>query len=157
MLRVVRTNLGHLFSVCLGVKRSFCKEDWVFFWGNTELVVEGVMPDLFHVIPVSDDAVLDGVFQGKDTSLALGLIADVAVLLTHAHHHTLMPWATDDGREDGPGGVVSGETGLAHAGAIINNKSGYVLVAHDFFLDLKLNLNKTHSIIIINALSECLG
>ena len=44
---------------------------------------------LLHVIPVGDDAMLDGVLQGQDTPLALSLITDVAVLLTHTHHHTL--------------------------------------------------------------------
>lgn len=44
---------------------------------------------LLHIIPVGDDAVLNGVLQSQDTPLALGLITDVAVLLTHTHHHTL--------------------------------------------------------------------
>ena len=35
--------------------------------GDTQLVVEGVVPDLLHVVPVGDDAVLDGVLQGEDT------------------------------------------------------------------------------------------
>ena len=61
--------------------------------GNTQLIVEGVMPDLLHVVPVGHDSVLNGVLQGEDTSLALGLITDVGVLLTHAHHHTL--WKTE--------------------------------------------------------------
>ena len=42
----------------------------------------------------------------------------------------LVPWATNDGWEDGPGGVITGETGLAHAGAIVNDQSGCVLVTH---------------------------
>ena len=41
-----------------------------------------------------------------------------------------MPGASNDGGEDGPGGVVSGEAGLAHAGAIVTDKSGNVLVTH---------------------------
>ena len=57
--------------------------------GHTQLVVEGVMPDLLHVVPVGDDAVLDGVLQREDTTLALGLVSDVGVLLTHTHHDTL--------------------------------------------------------------------
>ena len=57
--------------------------------GDTQLVVERVMPDLLHVVPVGHDAVLDGVLERQDTSLALRLVADVAVLLTHADHHTL--------------------------------------------------------------------
>lgn len=73
----LKHDLGHLFPVSLGVEWSFGKEDWVFFWSDTEFVVESVMPDLFHVIPVGDDTVFDGVFQGEDTSLALGFISYV--------------------------------------------------------------------------------
>ena len=72
------------------------------------------MPDLLHIVPVGDDSVLDGVLQGEDTSLGLGLVSDVRVLLSHADHDALMPGASDDRGEDGPGGVVSGESGLAH-------------------------------------------
>ena len=45
----------------------------------------------------------------------------------------LVPWATNDGGEDSPGGVITGETGLAHAGAIVNDQSGCVLVTHLVF------------------------
>ena len=41
-----------------------------------------------------------------------------------------MSGASNDGGEDGPGGVITGETGLAHAGAIVNDKSGNVFVTH---------------------------
>ncbi len=57
--------------------------------GHTELVVEGVVPDLLHVVPVGDDAVLDGILEGEDATLGLGLVTDVGVLLAHAHHHAL--------------------------------------------------------------------
>merc|ERR1711902_84723 len=69
-------DLGHLFTVSLGVKGSFSQEDGLLLRGNTEFIVEGVMPDLLHVIPVGDDTVLNGVFQGEDTSLGLSLITD---------------------------------------------------------------------------------
>ena len=48
-----------------------------------------------------------------------------------------MPGASNDGGEDGPGGVITGEAGLAHAGAIVDDKSGNVLVTH---LGRSLNL-----------------
>ena len=35
--------------------------------GDSQFVVEGVVPDLLHVVPVGHDTVLDGVFQGEDT------------------------------------------------------------------------------------------
>ena len=37
----------------------------------------------------------------------------------------LMTRATDDGGEDGAGSIVSGETGLAHARAVVNNQCAY--------------------------------
>jgi len=42
----------------------------------------------------------------------------------------LVTGATNNGGEDGTGCVISGETGLAHAGAIVNDKSSCVLVTH---------------------------
>ena len=42
----------------------------------------------------------------------------------------LMPGSADDGREDSSRSVVSGESGLAHTGAIVDNKSGNILVTH---------------------------
>ena len=82
-------DLGHLLSVGLRVEGGLCEQDWVLLGGDSQLVVEGVMPDLLHVVPVGDDAVLDGVLQGEDTSFGLGFISNVAVFLTHTNHDTL--------------------------------------------------------------------
>jgi hypothetical protein len=88
------------------------------------------MPDLFHVIPVGDNAVLDRILQGEETTLRLGLITDVRVLLTHTNHDTLMSWATDDRWEDGTWGVISGKASFAHSGSIVNDKCGNFFVTH---------------------------
>ena len=42
----LKHDLCHLLTVCLGVEGSLCQQHGVLLWGNTELVVEGVMPDL---------------------------------------------------------------------------------------------------------------
>jgi len=42
----------------------------------------------------------------------------------------LMTGSADDGREDGTGCVISGETGFAHTGAIVDNQSCYIIVTH---------------------------
>lgn len=62
---------------------------------NSELIVEAVMPDLFHVIPVVDNTVLDGVSELEDSLFGLGLFTDIGVLV-HAHHDVLILRATDD-------------------------------------------------------------
>ena len=123
-------DLGHLLPVGLGVEWSLSEEDGLLLGGHTQLVVEGVVPDLLHVVPVGDDAVLHWVLEGEDSSLGLGLVSHVGVLLSHADHHSLVTGTSHDGGEHGPGGVVPSEAGLAHTGAIVTDKSGHVLVTH---------------------------
>merc|ERR550534_3219786 len=52
-------DLGHLLTISLGVEGSLSQEDGLFLRSNTELIVEGVMPDLLHIIPVGDDTVFN--------------------------------------------------------------------------------------------------
>merc|ERR1712095_244438 len=99
-------DLGHLFPVGLGVEGSLSQEDGLLLGGNTELVVEGVVPDLLHVIPVGDDTVLNGVLQGEDTSLGLGLISNIGILLSHTDHDTLVAGSSNNGGEDSSGSVI---------------------------------------------------
>ena len=46
-------------------------------------------------------------------------------------HSHLVTGASNDGGEDGPGGVVSCEAGLAHTGAIVDDQCRNVFVTHD--------------------------
>merc|ERR1719166_740657 len=123
-------DLGHLLPVGLGVEGGLSQEDGLLLGGDAELVVEGVVPDLLHVVPVGDDSVLDGVLQGEDTPLGLGLVSNIGVLLSHTDHHSLVPGSPHDGGEHGSGSVVSGEPSLAHAGAIVNNEGSNIIVTH---------------------------
>ena len=43
----------------------------------------------------------------------------------------LVARTADDGREDGAGSVISGETGLAHTGSIVHNQRRNIIVTHD--------------------------
>merc|ERR1711971_695109 len=61
-------NLSHLLPVSFGVEGSLSQENRVLLGSNTELIVEGVMPDLLHIVPVGDNTVLNGVFESEDTS-----------------------------------------------------------------------------------------
>ena len=84
----LENNLCHLLTVGLGVDGSLGEQNGVLLGGDTQLVVEGVVPDLLHVVPVGDNTVLDGVSQSQDTTLRLCLITDVGVLLSHTNHDT---------------------------------------------------------------------
>merc|ERR1711939_1250581 len=124
----LKHDLGHLLTVSLGVKGSFSKEDRLVLRGNTELIVEGVVPDFLHIIPVGNDSVLYRVFESEDTSLGLGLISNIGILLSHTDHHTLVTGTANNGGEDSSGSIISSETSLAHARAIVNNESSNVFV-----------------------------
>ncbi|KAJ0037014.1 hypothetical protein NL108_009121, partial [Boleophthalmus pectinirostris] len=71
--------------VGFGVQWGFCEQDRVLLRCNSQLIVEGVMPDLLHVIPVGHNTVLNGVLQGQDTPLALSFVTNVAVFLAHTN------------------------------------------------------------------------
>ena len=74
-------NLGHFLSVPFRVHGGFGQEARMLVGDDSELIIEAVVPDFFHVIPIGDDSVFDGVFQGQDSSLGLGLVSDETVLL----------------------------------------------------------------------------
>merc|ERR1712042_221764 len=68
------------------------------------------MPDLLHVIPVSDDSVLNGVLEGEDTSLGLCLISNIGILLSHTNHHSLVARTTNNGGEDSSGSIIASKS-----------------------------------------------
>merc|ERR1711931_538805 len=115
----LKHDLSHLFTVSLGVEGSLSKEDGLLLGGNTEFIVEGVMPDLLHIIPIGDDTVFNGVLQGEDTSLGLSFISNIGILLTHTNHHTLVARTSNNGGEDSTWCFVSGETGLNKSGSVV--------------------------------------
>lgn len=62
--------------VGLGVQKGIGWKHRVLLRGHRWLIVEGVVPDDFHVVPVGDNAIL----QGQNVPLALSLIAHIGVL-----------------------------------------------------------------------------
>ncbi|KAL0627556.1 hypothetical protein AAY473_000867 [Plecturocebus cupreus] len=122
------TGVHHDASVGLGIQGGLSKQHGVLLRSHTQLIVESVVPDLLHVVPVGDNAVLDGVLQGQDATLAVGLVTHVGVLLTHAHYHALVPGAPHDGGEDGPGSIVTHEASFAHAGAVVDNECSDIII-----------------------------
>jgi len=115
-------DLDHALSVLLGVTWGLSEEDTdALLWGDTELVVEGVVPDLLHILPGLDDTGGDGVLKIEDTSLLLGLLTDELGLVGGTLHGVGVLWTTNNGWEDGSWGLLTGVTGLDHTGTIIDN------------------------------------
>ena len=69
-------DLGHLFTVGFGVEGGLGEQDGMLLGSNTEFIVESMVPNLLHVVPVGDDAMLDRVLEGEDTAFGLGLVTE---------------------------------------------------------------------------------
>jgi hypothetical protein len=66
----------------------------------------------------------------------LGFIANIAILLTHTNHDTLVLGTTNDGWEDGSWSIITSETGFAHTGTVVAYERCYFFfVAHFRFVD----------------------
>merc|ERR1719153_1256159 len=126
----LKHDLGHLLTVSLWIEGCFSKEDGLFLRGNTEFIIESVVPDFLHVIPVGDDSMLYWILEGENTSLGLSLISNIGILLSHTNHHSLMARTSNNGGEDSSGSVISSKASFAHTRAIVNNKSSNVFVTH---------------------------
>ena len=62
---------------------------------NPEFIVEAVVPDLLHVIPVVDNTVFDGISEFEDSLLCLSFFSHIGLLI-HADHDVLVLGTADD-------------------------------------------------------------
>merc|ERR1719262_1032416 len=126
----LKHDLRHPFAIGFRVQWGFSQQHRVLLRSHAELVVECVVPNLLHVVPIRDNAMLNRILQGQDTSLALGLITNIAVLLVHAYHDARHLWTANDGGKHCARGIITGEACLAHATAIVHHKSRNLIISH---------------------------
>jgi hypothetical protein len=100
---------------------------------DSKLVVEDVVPDALHVVPIDDHAALDGVpVEGESiTPRGEGHVADV-LRATRGRAGAGVGGTTHHRGEHDPRVVVSGKAGLAHARAGVDHQS--LQVAHGSFV-----------------------
>src|SRR5574340_257064 len=80
-LECLKHDLSHLFSVSVWVECSLSQKHRVPFGSNTKLVVECVMPHLFHVIPVTESTIFKAIFAVNDTSFRRSFNPTIGVCL----------------------------------------------------------------------------
>eukprot|EP00759_Apiculatamorpha_spiralis_P020772 PhF_6_TR26061/c8_g1_i1/m.36740 len=88
------------------------------------------MPDLLHIVPGSHDTVLDGVADQQDTTLGLGVVTNVVVLLGGSQHGLLLLRAANNRREHSAWGIITGESGLHHTGSVVAHDGLLVITVH---------------------------
>ena len=106
---------GHTFSVLLGVSRGLSEEAGVLGRSDSQFIIEAVMPDSGHVVPVGNNTVLDGIPELEDSLFGLGLVSDVGLFVVEADHDCIILGDTNNTWEGRARSIVSGHTGLAHS------------------------------------------
>ena len=71
----------------------------MFGGSDSQFVIEAMMPDFGHIIPVVDDTVLDGVVEFENTLFGLGLFSNVDVFIIHSNHNVVVFGSSDEGWE----------------------------------------------------------
>ena len=68
----------------------------MFRGGDSKLVVETMMPDFGHIVPVVNDTVLDGVVQLENTFFGSGLFSNINIFIVHANHDIVVFGSSDN-------------------------------------------------------------
>lgn len=75
-LILLKHDLNHPLSVGLWVHRRFCEQHFASARVNLEFLVKGVIPEMFHVVPVPDDTVFHRLGDLEVVAILCGFVAD---------------------------------------------------------------------------------
>ena len=113
---VIEHDFEHALSILLRVPGNLGENDALHLSRvDSELAIESVMPNVFHSLPVGDNAVDDWVIQLEVAFLLMGFCANEIYLATHSVHANGALVRADDRGERHARGFFSGNPGLHHA------------------------------------------
>lgn len=120
----IKHDLAHLLPVLERVHRRLCQEDLLALRIHLELLKKSIIPEVLHVIPLLDDAVLHGIADLKHRSGGGGLVTAHDVLDHQVAVRLLLgpeDWPTDDGRVLVLGEVLRGISDLEETGTAVED------------------------------------
>ena len=91
---LLKEDVGRLSSIVVRVERRLSEKDGMLLRRDLQLV-EYVAPKLLHIIPVSDDTVLDGIVQFENTLELVSSLTNERVLLILRDHDLLVNGSTN--------------------------------------------------------------
>merc|ERR1719384_377613 len=115
-------DLCHLLAVSFRIQGCLCQQNRVLLWRDPQLAEEGVMPNLLHVVPTGNDAVLNGIVQAEDTTDRNSFVTCV-VLLGLRSHDNLVEWPAHYRGEHRPWCVISSEASFDHSTPVVDHKA----------------------------------
>mmetsp|Transcript_22493 Transcript_22493/g.40601 ORF Transcript_22493/g.40601 Transcript_22493/m.40601 type:complete len:212 (+) Transcript_22493:684-1319(+) len=129
-------DLCHAFAICLGVHGRLGEEHWVFLWQAAELIVEGMVPNLLHAVPIFNYVAMDGVHQIRYATPCLDRIAHAEVLTVCAPHDEWHARQSNHGREQTARSVLTRKSDLTHAAANVQHHNTIFFFLHAVLLVL---------------------
>jgi hypothetical protein len=72
-----------------------------------------MMPDSFHIVPIVDDTVFNGISKVEDTSLGLSFITNIGFFVVHTDHDTWHFGSSDNSREAASWCIITSNTSFA--------------------------------------------
>lgn len=120
----IKHNLAHLLTVLERVHGGLCQENLLAVGVDLELLVEGIIPEMLHVVPLLDDTVLHGVADLKHCSSGGGLVTAHDILDDNIAIGLLLgtqDWSADDGRVLMLGKVLRGISDLEETGTSVED------------------------------------
>ncbi len=85
----LKHDLRHALPVRLRVERGLGQQHGVLLGIDSKFGVEGMVPDLLHVIPVGHNSVLQRVLNHQHSPPCHGSVSDILILLACADHNSL--------------------------------------------------------------------
>src|SRR5580704_7284084 len=70
-------DLNRFLAIRFRIEWRLGRQHWMFLWSHSQFVVERVMPDLLHVVPVRHNGMFNRTLESEDTTLRLRLVTDV--------------------------------------------------------------------------------
>lgn len=64
---------------------------------NSKFVIETVVPNSLHIIPVLNNAMLNRIAQLQNALLSLCFLPDIELFVAHSHNPILILWSPDNG------------------------------------------------------------
>lgn len=80
--------LGHFLPVFFWIKWCLGHENRMLLRGDFQFTIEGMMPNLFHVIPICNNSVINWMTESEHAPLLHSLFADVDLVLVQTDHNT---------------------------------------------------------------------
>lgn len=100
---------------------------------NSKFVIETVVPNSLHIVPVLNDSMLNWIAQLQNTLLGLRFLPDIELFVAHSHNPILVFWSPDNGGKRCFGCIVSRNACLTHARPIVNDHGSIDALAHRYY------------------------